>query len=654
VRLVPLVVLLPAISSALGLALGRRREVSAALAVLGTAAALVVAVVAALGTWGEPGSIDVWATIPTGWVPITVSTRVDALGLTVAVMVAAVALAVQVYSVSYMAAEPRYRTYSAFVSLFTSAMLLVVVADDLVVLLVGWEVMGLCSYLLIGHLWELPEARAAAVKAFVVTRLGDVGFLFGIFVLGDAVGSFQVSTLDLAIAAGALTTSTVVTVGTLFVLAGVVGKSAQVPLHVWLPDAMAGPTPVSALIHAATMVAAGVFLVARLYDVFLLAPATLAVLAVIASVTMLGAALAALAQDDIKRVLAYSTASQLAYMLGGLAVGGYDAGLLHLLSHAAFKALLFLCAGVVIHAVGSNLLAAMGGLRYRLPITFATMTLGFAALAGVPPLAGFFSKETVLGAAEAAALHGGPLPGWAAWLVLVCGLATVFVTAAYVTRAWLMTFLGAPPVVAAGTVGLAAGAAPEAHAAYAASEGEEAPGAMLWPLVALAVPTVLLGVLTFFPDAVRSAFDATVTLADGVILRSPGPEAERDFGLSPLTSVLSLLLVAGGGYLVYRRWLREPDADPAVALGGWRPVLAGAFGVDRLYDDLLVRPVRAMARVVVAGDRDVISAYVSGSGQAAILLGGLLRRLQRGSVQRYASIVLAAVVILAAAGVTLT
>jgi NADH-quinone oxidoreductase subunit L len=655
VRLVPLVVLLPALASVVGLAVGRNRVLAAAIAVVGTAAALIVAFIAALRTWGELGTVDVWATVPTGWIPITVSTRADALGLTVAVMVGAVALAVQVYSVSYMADQPRYGTYASFVSLFTAAMLLVVVADDLIVLLVGWEVMGLCSYLLIGQLWELPEARAAAVKAFVVTRLGDVGLLFGIFVLGEAAGSFQVSQLELAIAAEALTPSTVVTVATLLVLAGVVGKSAQVPLHVWLPDAMAGPTPVSALIHAATMVAAGVFLVARLYDVFLLSPTALAVLAVIASVTMLGAALAALAQDDLKRVLAYSTASQLAYMFAGLSVGGYDAGLLHLLSHAAYKALLFLCAGVVIHVVGSNLLSAMGGLRDRTPVTFVTMTLGFAALAGVPPLAGFLSKESVLGAAEEAALHGGgPTFGWAAWLVVISALATVLMTAAYVTRAWLLTFFGPVVPVPAETLEDRTGVAVEASHGTE-EDRSEAPAFMRWPLVALAVPTVVLGILAFMPQTTRAAFASAVEVPAGTIIPDvvePALELPQ-VGLSVATTVLAVALVAAGAYGTYARWEQQPGVDPVTALGRLRNVFAAAFGVDRLYDALFVRPVNAMARGVVLGDRDVVEPYVRGSGRAVSMFGALVRRLQRGEVQGYASVVLAAVVVLALAGVTL-
>src|SRR4029079_3307475 len=323
-----------------------------------------------------------------------------------------------------------YSSYAALVSLITAAMLLVVFADDLFVLLVGWEVMGVCSYFLIGHHWEQEGSRAGAVKAFVTTRLGDVGFLFGIFTIGHVFGTFSIDDIvtGAAVQNGRLACDAcqiaapaqgTITIATLLLLCGVVGKSAQFPLHTWLPDAMAGPTPISALIHAATLVAAGSILVARLYPVFLLAPTTLAVMAVIACVTMLGAALSALAQDDIKRVLAYSTVSQLAYMLGALAVGSATAATFHLLTHAAFKALLFLAAGSVIHAVGTNLMPDMGGLRRAMPVTFATMTLGLAALVGLAPMAGFFSKEAVLGAAEETALHGGPVPSWAGWLGLV-------------------------------------------------------------------------------------------------------------------------------------------------------------------------------------------------------------------------------------------
>jgi NADH:ubiquinone oxidoreductase subunit 5 (subunit L)/multisubunit Na+/H+ antiporter MnhA subunit len=336
---------------------------------------------------------DTYGAIDTGGVPISLTLQADDLSGLLGVLVTLVALAVQVYSIGYLKDDSRYPSYSAFISLFTSAMLLVVYAGDLLVLYVGWEIMGLCSYLLIGHWWEDRGNSRAAVKAFLVTRLGDVGFLFGIFVLGGAAGSFRIA--DVLARVPEMSSGTLVA-ATMLLLAGVAGKSAQVPLHTWLPDAMAGPTPISALIHAATMVAAGIFLVARLFPAFAAARPTLDVLAVLAALGMLGAALAALAQDDLKRVLAYSTVSQLAYMAGGLAAGSDTAAIFHLITHGAFKALLFLCAGVVIHHVGSNLMSRMGGLRRELPITFAATTVGFAALIGLPPFSGFFSKDAVL------------------------------------------------------------------------------------------------------------------------------------------------------------------------------------------------------------------------------------------------------------------
>ncbi|HEY9349311.1 MAG TPA: NADH-quinone oxidoreductase subunit L, partial [Acidothermales bacterium] len=456
---------------------GGRRQVVVLTSVGGTAVALAMSVLLVLEQpWREGQAFDgVLLSVPTGVVDITVATKVDGLSAAMVLMVCIVALLVQIYSVAYMADEVRYSSYAALVSLFTAAMLLVVVAGDLFVLLVGWEVMGICSYFLIGQYWERADARSAAVKAFLVTRLGDVGFLFGIFVLGVAAGSFRI---DEVIAAAPEMSSATLTLGTLLLVCGVCGKSAQFPLHTWLPDAMAGPTPISALIHAATMVAAGVFLIARLYPVFLLAPITLAVLAVIAAITMLGAALAALAQDDIKRVLAYSTVSQLAYMVGALATGSRNAAIFMLLAHAAFKALLFLAAGAVIHSVGTNLMSEMGGLRSAMRTTFVTMTLGLAALVGIPPLAGFFSKESVLTAAEETAFaHAeGPMYAWTGWLILVVGLMTVAVTAAYSTRLWLRTFFGRSNA--------AEDAVPHAT-----------PAAMLWPLILLSVPTVGFGVV---------------------------------------------------------------------------------------------------------------------------------------------------------------
>ncbi|HJY25609.1 MAG TPA: NADH-quinone oxidoreductase subunit L [Actinomycetes bacterium] len=597
---------------------GGRRQVVVLTSVGGTAVALAMSVLLVLEQpWREGQAFDgVLLSVPTGVVDITVATKVDGLSAAMVLMVCIVALLVQIYSVAYMADEVRYSSYAALVSLFTAAMLLVVVAGDLFVLVVGWEVMGICSYFLIGQYWERADARSAAVKAFLVTRLGDVGFLFGIFVLGLAAGSFRI---DEVIAAAPEMSSATLTLGTLLLVCGVCGKSAQFPLHTWLPDAMAGPTPISALIHAATMVAAGVFLIARLYPVFLLAPITLAVLAVIAAVTMFGAALAALAQDDIKRVLAYSTVSQLAYMVGALATGSRNAAIFMLLAHAAFKALLFLAAGAVIHSVGTNLMSEMGGLRSAMRTTFVTMTLGLAALVGIPPLAGFFSKESVLTAAEETAFaHAeGPMYAWTGWLILVVGLTTVAVTAAYSTRLWLRTFFG--------RWNAAEDAVPHAT-----------PAAMLWPLILLSVPTVAFGVV-----GLRAEWLPTWL----------GPVFEPEsLAPAPITAAAAVVLALVGGFWMYSLWREEPAQDPILALPPLlRDSFATGFGLDAAYDSMFVRPVRAMARDVVRIDDNVVDAAVRGSGRNAFRLGGRLRLTENGNVQGYLTGALTGFVLIAVA-----
>jgi NADH-quinone oxidoreductase subunit L len=466
--------------------------------------------------------------------------------------------------------------------------------------------MGLCSYLLIGHYWETEVARAAAVKAFVTTRIGDTGFLFGIFAIGVGAGTFDIG--GVVARAGDLPHTTVVA-GALLLLCGVVGKSAQFPLHVWLPDAMAGPTPISALIHAATMVAAGIYLVARLYPVFLAAPVALTVLGIIACITMLGAALCALAEDDLKRVLAWSTVSQLAYMAAGLAVGGWTASMWHLLGHAAFKALLFLAAGSVLHAVGTNLMSEMGGLWRRMPVTFATAVIGALALAGIPPFAGAFSKDGILSAARE---HGGGL-GTAVYVV---GLVTAFVTAAYVTRLLLRTFLGASR-------------RPEALPAVTP---HESPLVMTAPLVVLAGATVLMG-LPVLPSSY------------GVERWFAAPAGSLDLEVGGLAVLLTTVIAVAGAGVVLLVHRRRPDQDPLVSLGRAAVPLRRAFWVDQLYDAGLVRPVRTAARVVLDVDRRRIDATAVGAGRGASLTGAGLRLLQNGNVQAYLSALVAGVLV---------
>lgn len=620
------------------------------------------------GTDGVTGTLDI---IDTGSLPISVGLSVNGLAASIAVLVTVVALAVQIYSIGYMSGDRRYPSYSAFISLFTSAMLLVVYAADLLVLYVGWEIMGLCSYLLIGHWWEDRANSRAAVKAFLVTRLGDVGFLFGLFVLGTAAGSFRIA--DVIAKVPEMSSGTTVA-ATMLLLAGVAGKSAQVPLHTWLPDAMAGPTPISALIHAATMVAAGIFLVARLYPVFLVSHPTLDALAVIAALGMLGAALAALAQQDLKRVLAYSTISQLAYMAGALAAGSESAAIFHLITHGAFKALLFLCAGAVIHVVGSNLMSAMGGLRRELPVTFAAMTIGFAALMGLPPTSGFFSKDEVLVTMERA-LSAGPLTGAVALLLYGCALATVAVTGAYATRAWLRTFFGERSIVASphphpapepGTPHIAdirpapgtdqvADVLPAPESAHIA-DVQPVPGPVhLTDVRSVSVPGRGADVqpasgAAHVPDV--HGVPATmrrpiVFLALPALLLGFAGVADLQWG----AAVLSLVLALFGAGLVYVVWRGDPLSDPARMLGPFRAPCEQAFSIDSGYHILFVRPVLSLARLVVRTDDRVVDGAVRGSGRVTLDMAGLVRLTQNGNVQLYITGLLAGILLLAVGAV---
>ncbi|MFF7977738.1 NADH-quinone oxidoreductase subunit L [Streptomyces sp. NPDC007901] len=648
-----LVPLLPFLAAVAGLLLGRTAPgFVRPLAVLPTLAALALAVAVAVDQGGGRAVQGHTELTPTGSVPIELALYIDGFAALVAVLVAFVATCVQIYSTGYLRDDPRYPSYAALISLFTSAMLLVVYSGDLIVLLVGWEVMGICSYFLVGHYWETPEARAASLKAFLVTKLGDVPFLIGLFALATDAGSFRITTVLATVANGGLHHPALVG---LLLLCGVAGKSAQFPLHTWLPDAMAGPTPVSALIHAATMVAAGVYFVARLLPVFEACAAVMVVLAAMGAVTMVGSGLAALAQDDIKRVLAYSTIGQLGYMTGALAVGDRGAAVFHLLSHGAFKALLFLAAGVVIHAAGTNSLAVMSrtsGLRDRVPDAYWTMTVALLALAAIPPFSGFFSKESVLGAAEHAATgHTEHAPGAAGWIVLVAGLATALLTAAYATRLWLLAFRG--------------------RGAEAPDHGRQ-PLSMTVVLWVLAVPSLAFGGLAYrsLPGwfdgralaptlttsilgtglalvgglATYGAWQRTSALAARTPLGAVAAHSEGDAGLVEAEAIAAHKPAFGD--VAY-----APDpADPGrLLLGPLHRHAAEGFHLDAVYDALFVRPLLAAASLVQFLDREVVDTYVRGAGALPRLLGAAVRRAQTGNVQTYVSALLAGTVVLAVA-----
>ncbi|WP_327402020.1 NADH-quinone oxidoreductase subunit L [Streptomyces sp. NBC_01288] len=648
-----LVPLLPFLGAAAGLLLGRTAPgFVRPLAVLPSLAALALAAIVAVRQGGDAAIDSATELTPTGSVPVELALHIDGFAALVAVLVAFVATCVQIYSTGYLRDDPRYPSYAALVSLFTSAMLLVVYSGDLIVLLVGWEVMGICSYFLVGHYWETPEARAASIKAFLVTKLGDVPFLIGLFALATDAGSFRITKVLSTVANGGLHHPTLIA---LLLLAGVAGKSAQFPLHTWLPDAMAGPTPVSALIHAATMVAAGVYFVARLLPVFEASSAAMVVLAVMAAVTMAGSGLAALAQDDIKRVLAYSTIGQLGYMTGALAVGDRGAAVFHLLSHGAFKALLFLAAGVVIHASGTNSLAAMsrmGNLRARVPDAFWTMTVALLALAAIPPFSGFFSKESVLGAAEHAATGDTEhIPGAAGWIVLLAGLLAALLTAAYATRLWLLAFHG--------------------RGVEAPDHGRQpvAMNAVLW---VLAVPSLALGGLAYrvlpdwfdgrdlTPTLTTSVLGTGVALVGGIVTYGAWRHTTALAGSAPMGAVAAH--PEGDAGLVeaeaiashtpaYGDVASAPDpADPGrLLLGPLHRHAASGFHLDAVYAALFVRPVMAAASLVRFLDREVVDTYVRGAGTLPRLLGAAVRRAQTGNMQTYVSALLAGTVVLTVA-----
>ena len=548
------------------------------------------------------------------------------------IVVTTVSLLVQIYSTGYMHDDKRYTWFYAALSLFTSSMLLLVIANNLLQMLVGWEGVGVCSYFLIGHYWEQKENSSAAIKAFITTRIGDIGFLFGIFVLYFAGHTFNILELNHLAEEGEISQG-LLTTGALLLFCGAVGKSAQFPLHVWLPDAMAGPTPVSALIHAATMVVAGIYLVARMFILFEHAGPALNVVAVIAAITMLIAAILALIQDDIKRVLAYSTISQLAYMMAALGVGAYTAAVFHLFTHAFFKALLFLGAGSIIHAVHSNNMSDMGGLRRYMPHTFRTFIIGSLALAGIFPLAGFFSKDEIIGEALRAANEGTQVT---AWIVLVAAVITAFLTALYMTRACVKTFWGEY---------------------RGQGEPHESPGSMVTPLWILAIASVFVGFLGF---PVIGPFQDWVTV--------PG-HAHHGFDtfynvVLPVASVAVALIAIWLGFQLFLkdRWQYRITEGPF----SWAyRFVENKYYLDDLYMGRIVRPVQytlskaaywtnqnildgavngaaagtvATARGTYVIDQEVVDYAVNGAAGLTGWSGGLLRYIQTGNVQRYAAV----------------
>jgi len=543
--------------------------------------------------------------------PFEIAFYFDRLTAVMTLIVTGVGSLIHVYSTGYMHDDKSYARYFAYLNLFLFFMLMLVLGRSLLVLFVGWEGVGLASYLLIGFWFEDPEKAAAGKKAFITNRVGDAGFLIGMFLLYRALGTLQMDQINAAFLAGPVAVSASL-VG-VFLFIGATGKSAQIPLHVWLPDAMAGPTPVSALIHAATMVTAGVYLVARLHGIFLHAPEASALVATIGVATAFFAATIAVVQTDIKKVLAYSTISQLGFMFLAAGVGAYGVAVFHLYTHAFFKACLFLGAGSVIHAMsGEQDIRKMGGLAKKIPITFVTFAIATAAIAGLPPLAGFFSKDEILWFAFASERGGAP------WLFVVAA-STALMTAFYMFRLLWLTFFGTPRMDEK-----------TAHHIH------ESPWSMAGVLVVLAVLSTVGGF-----------FSVPHFLEGQLPLPAIRPEFHHfEKPLIVLSVVIALLGLAGAAWFYSRNGARATQAR--TRMEPLHRLLSGKYYIDELYEALIGRPIRWISdRVFLRiGDRLLLDGTLNGMASVARGAAGQLARVQTGNLHFYAFLVLAGLVAL--------
>ncbi len=540
-------------------------------------------------------------------------------------VVTSVALMVNIFSVGYMKGEPRYWWFFAVLQLFAASMLLLVMADNLLLVYISWELVGVCSFLLIGFYWEKRSATEAAKKAFITTRIGDVGLLIGIILLWRETGTFEIQEIIHQAEEGELG-GNILFLSMLFVFLGCMGKSAQVPFHVWLPDAMEGPTPVSALIHAATMVVAGVYLTARLLPLFEHADGMLMIITIVGLVTALLTGFIAFAQTDIKKVLAYSTVGQLGFMFVALGSGAVAAAMFHLMTHAFFKALLFLGSGSVIHATHHNQeMNKLGGLWRKMPITGTTFFIGCLALAGLPPLAGFWSKDEVLHAAR---------EHWNGWAFIILAFAAIL-TAFYTTRLFIRTFMGPPQDR-------------EVH-----EHTHESNFWMTGPLIFLAALAGVGGLVIFHEVGEAIGFPGGIT--EFVFLPPHEPhEYEIDWGLAAASLGIALTGVWFGAFMYW-----NGSVARSTKLADWNPglyaLLQNKFYFDDLYQAAIDRALLGVSYVVAWFDRYVVNdTGVDGSAQVTGYSGYLLKFVQSGRVPNYAMGIAVGVVGLAVAGLAVT
>ena len=660
--LIPLLALVgAAINGLLGKRFSRQTVVAVALAFSGAAFAMALFVASQFSSLSPIPHVETltpW--LRSGSFQVDFAFYLDQLSLIMLLIVTGVGFLIHIYSVGYMWEEGGFYRFFSYLNLFMFFMLTLVLASSYLLMFIGWEGVGLASYLLIGFWFTKDSAAAAGKKAFIVNRIGDFGFLIAVFLMIQHFGSLDFTKVFEAAKPYAAETSGVgflTAIGILLML-GAAGKSAQIPLYVWLPDAMEGPTPVSALIHAATMVTAGVYMISRSHVIFERAPGALTVVAIIGTLTAFFAATIGIAQTDIKKVLAYSTVSQLGYMFMACGVGAFSDGIFHLMTHAFFKGLLFLGAGSVIHAVGGEQdMRKMGGLRSKIPWTFWTMTVATFAIAGIPPLAGFFSKDEILWRSYQAS--------WAYWLV---GVVTAFITSFYMFRLWFMAFTGEYRGDAeAGHQGMAGEApaphAPAPHGSVPHGHGHggihESPMVMIVPLVILAVLSFVggwvgvpgsLGGSNHFDKFLGPVFRSTVP-AVNTEHAEPGeaaPPEQTTEGAEPktghATEITFTAISVGAGllglflaWLLYKQRPELPDkiADSAHSLYS---ALAHKYWIDEMYAAIFVKPLVVVSSVVFwrGVDRGIIDAALDGSAETAKELSDNVRHMQSGNLRSYA------------------
>jgi NADH-quinone oxidoreductase subunit L len=629
-----LVPLLPLAGAAINGFFGRRsskRAISTvALVFCGAAFAMALFLAASFSSASAPYYFDLAHWIRSGNFHVDFSFYLDQLSLVMLLVVTGVGFLIHIYSVGYMWDDDGYYRFMAYLNLFMFFMLTLVLAKNYLVMFIGWEGVGLASYLLIGFWFTKDSAAAAGKKAFIVNRIGDFGFLIALFLMIKHFGSLDfahvfaaVRSLPTEMAGAGLLTA----IG-LLLMVGAAGKSAQIPLYVWLPDAMEGPTPVSALIHAATMVTAGVYMVARSSVIFDHAPMAMMVVAIIGTLTALFAATIGIAQTDIKKVLAYSTVSQLGYMFMACGVGAFSAGIFHLMTHAFFKGLLFLAAGSVIHGVGGEQdMRKMGGLRVYMPWTFLTMGIATLAIAGVPPLAGFWSKDEILWQAYNAS--------WAYWLI---GVITAFITSFYMFRLMYMTFSGEYRGAAASDVhGHDAHGHDDRSHGHGHGEPHESPWVMLGPLVVLALLSVVGGFVGYGNHFEH--FLAPVFHVGDVAAREASPEGGKST-LEYLLMAVSVGVAGLGWFLAYLLYSRRPQlpARIAASLGGLYQAVSNKYYIDELYAALFVKPLIDGSTTILwhGVDQGVIDAAVNDSADAARHVSDTARHMQSGNLRSYA------------------